>query len=109
MQYSTYNYTIQMLSGNCIFLPWIWRSVLRNYARKKSSGTHGDIFHEFIRTQSRVSVNRSVGLNLNAVETPVSVHPKCEGLVVAWGRGPRIEPQGGFFREEAPTHITCER
>ena len=75
----------------------------------KSFGTHGSIFHEFERMQSRVSVNKSVGLNLNAVEPRVSVHPKCEDLVVACGRGPRIEPQGGFFREEASTHIICER
>ena len=43
-------------------------------ARKKSSGTQSNIFHELEGAPSRVSMNRSVCLNLNAVEPPVSDH-----------------------------------
>ena len=45
------------------------------------------------------------------VQPPVSDHPKCEDLVVAYGRWSltRIEPQaGGFFWEENPTQFKEE-
>ena len=38
--------------------------------KKKSSGTQGNIFHEFEGTQSRVSVNRSDGLNFKKYRIP---------------------------------------
>ena len=65
MQYGTYKYTIQMLSAS--------RS--QELARKKkSSGPQSNIFHELEGAQSRVSMNRSVCLDLNTVEPPVSDH-----------------------------------
>ena len=67
-----------MVSDNRIFLSWLYRSVLRNY-----SGTHeGKIVHEFEGTQSRVSIDRSVGINLhvNTVKPPVSNHPCKVGI-----------------------------
>ena len=73
-----HKYTLQMVSDNRIFLSWLYRSVLRNY-----SGTHeGKIVHEFEGTQSRVSIDRSVGINLhvNTVEPPVSNHPCKVGI-----------------------------
>ena len=46
---------------------------------KKSSGTHeGKIVHEFEGTQSRVSIDRPVAINLNTVEPHVSDHPSKE-------------------------------
>ena len=43
-------------------------------ARKKSSGTQSNIFYELEGEPSRVSMNRSVCLNLNTVEPLVSDH-----------------------------------
>jgi len=49
-----------------MFLPWLQSFVLRIQVRKKSShGTQGNIIHGFEGMQSRVSINSSVGLNLN--------------------------------------------
>ena len=71
---SLYKYTIQKLlfckRSSHIFLHWLQRSVLRNWVGKKSSDTQGNIFHEFEGTQSRVSINRSDGLNFKKYRLP---------------------------------------
>ena len=35
-------------------------------------------------------------MNLHAIEPPVSDHPKCQDLVVAFG----VEPEAGLLREQ---------
>ena len=60
-----------MLSDNRIILHWLQRSFFQELkVTKKSSGTQGNIFHEIEGAQSRVSINRSNGLNFNNYRIP---------------------------------------
>ena len=64
----------QMLTDNFIFLLWLQRSFFRNHRYQKNRLAPRvillAIFHEFEGTQSRVSINRSNGLNSNKYRIP---------------------------------------
>ena len=62
------------------------------------------IYHQ---TQDLRPEKKAESKVLNAVETPVSDHPKCEDLVFANGRWSltRKKPQGPVFSEKMSEHI----